>query len=71
MIFWSGIYQRKKLEDFQKVFSTFHEPVTETFAPWKLLEKPEIKEMEKEKRMKVPCKLNFLAEDSFINILKQ
>ena len=47
---WSNIYQNKKLEHLQKLFYTFYEPVTQTLASWKLLEKPLIKEMEKEWR---------------------
>ena len=48
--FWWEIYQKKKLEDLQKLFSIFYKPLTQTLAPWKLLEKPSIKEMEKEWR---------------------
>ena len=50
MIGWSDVYQKKTLEDLQKLYSTFYEAVTQTLAPWKLLEKPSIKEMEKKWR---------------------
>ena len=39
---------KEKTGRFAKLFSIFWEPVTQTLAPWKLLEKPSIKEMEKE-----------------------
>ena len=46
----SNIHQNKKPEHLRKLFYTFYEPVTQTLASWKLLEKPLIKEMEKEWR---------------------
>ena len=48
IIVWSDVYQKKKLEDLQKLFPTFYESVAQTFAYWrKLLEKPSIKDMGK------------------------
>ena len=46
--FLVGNLSKEKTERFAKLFSIFCEPVTQTLAPGKLLEKPSIKEMEKE-----------------------
>ena len=40
-----GHLTKEKTGRFEKLFSTFYEPMTQTLAPWKLLEKPSIKEM--------------------------
>ena len=40
-----GHLPKEKTGRFEKLFSTFYEPVTQTLAPWKLLEKPSIKEI--------------------------